>query len=232
MRELLIAILLVSHLQLGNGIASAEDLGIVRVITPAKPGRPSGSFTATHLGRGILLTCGHCCRYAGGPGSGVKVEILSAEKRTATRMEAGAILCLDDSADVGVIRLDPTAVLSVAYRLAPRDYRVAPFTPVIQYTWGEPGGRTLHSVRSRISAVNQFVGPANLETSQAPVQGDSGAPLVSLNDGFIIGVTTGADPWGRFGVHAGTTAIHDLLDRCRVNVPDVVPASAEKSVTP
>jgi len=215
----------------------AEDLGIVRVVTRATRDKPSGHFTATHVGNGLLLTCGHCCRYAGGPQAGVDVRILAMEERTPIRTETGTVLCLDQAADVGFIRFDREDVLSTAYALAPQSYALSVGLPVLQYTWKVPGGERLYSVRSTISSVNLFLGPANIETLRAPVQGDSGAPLVSRADGCIIGVTTGADPWNRFGVHAGVAAVHDLAARCqlqlptRPGIPAVLPATLQ-SVQP
>jgi hypothetical protein len=219
MRPSMLAVGLVIWVVLNPGWCVAQDLGIVQVVTRAAPGKPSGQFTACHIGRGILLTCGHCCRYAGGPGATVDVAILSEADRSPYRTAAGVVLCFDGSADVGLIRLESADLLTVAHALAPRDFRVAKGHSVVQYTWGAPGGRVLRSVKSTVTAVNLFVGPDNIETRFAPVQGDSGAPLVSQPDGLIIGVTTGADAWGRFGVHAGTAAIHDLALQCRIDLP-------------
>lgn len=220
-----------------GSVGWSEDLGIVRVVTRATKDKPSGHFTATHVGKGLLLTCGHCCRYAGGPQARVDVRIRSMEDGVPMRAETATILCLDQAADVGFVRFDRTDALSTAYVLAPVDYSLSVGMPVVQYTWKIPAGDRLSSIRSTITAVNMFLGPANIETRHAPVQGDSGAPLVSRGDGFIIGVTTGADPWNRFGVHAGIAAVHDLAARCQLELPKpptaprVIPAVLE-SVLP
>jgi hypothetical protein len=228
---------LLASIHLLNVEGWAEDLGIVRVVTHATPDKPSGHFTATHVGNGLLLTCGHCCRYAGGPQTRVDVRILAMEERTPFRTETGTILCLDQAADIGFIRFDRVDALSTAYALAPQDYPLMVGLPVLQYTWKVPGGDRLYSVHSTVSAVNMFLGPANIQTLRAPVQGDSGAPLVGRADGCIIGVTTGADPWNRFGVHAGIATVYELAARCQLELPArpatprVIPA-ALKSVRP
>jgi hypothetical protein len=227
-RQSLLAIGILLAIVLCPRLGEAEDLGIVRVVTRPEPGKPSGHFTATHLGHGILLTCGHCCRYAGGPGIAVDVHVLSLAERTSYRTEPATVLCLDEAADLGLIRLDRPASLPIAYVLAPRDHSIGVGQHVLQYTWQTPGGSVLHSLVSEITTVNMFAGAANLETRHASVQGDSGAPLVCREDGMIIGVTTGADSWGRFAVHTGLKPIHDLLQRCNVQVPTSRSAQFER----
>jgi len=203
---------------LGAEPLPAEDLGIVRVVTRPKAGQPLGQFTAAHLGSGVLLTCGHCCKAAGGIDAIVNVEILSAADRKPYRTVAASVVCYNETADVGVLRFEQPDALQTTCALAPRDYDLEVGTPVLLYTW-QPGGRQLRSVPSVITKLNLFAGPANIETRQAPVVGDSGAPLVLRGDRLVIGVTTGADYWNRFGVHAGLDAIHDVLAQCPVRVP-------------
>lgn len=229
--------LVLTGVMLSTATARAEDLGIVRVVTRPAADKSVGHFTATHLGDGLLLTCGHCCRHAGGAGVLVDVRVLSREDRELGRTEPGVVLCHDESVDLGFIRLTRPEALMTSYELAPRDISLATGQPVLQYTWKDPAMGRLYSVRSFITQVNLFQGPQNIETKFAPVQGDSGAPLVDRQTGTIIGVTTGADYWNRFGVHTGITAVYDLATRCRIELPrptltpGVIPAS-RRAVSP
>lgn len=216
MRPLLFVLLVMAPIP---SSAYAEDLGIVRVVTRPAADKSIGHFTATHLGGGLLLTCGHCCRYAGGVGAIVDVRILAREDRQLGRQVTGSVICQDEAADIGFIRLSDPKSLTVSYVLAERDASLAIGQPVLQYTWKDPSLGRLYSVRSVITQVNLFQGPQNIETKFAPVQGDSGAPLVDRTTGKIIGVTTGADYWNRFGVHTGVAAVYDLAARCRIELP-------------
>lgn len=208
----------VACLLLAVSSVCAEDLAIVRVNTRPEPGQGASLFTATHLGNGVLLTCGHCCRAAGGPGAKVDIQILSAADWKPYRSAPATVSCQNDAADVGVMLFDHRDAMRAACTLAPRDYDVEVGTPVVVYTWS-PTGKQLRSIPTAITNVNLFRGAPNLETKQAPVPGDSGAPLILRGDRLVIGVTTGADYWSRFGVHAGLNAVHDVLQRCPVQPP-------------
>ena len=195
-------------------LTAAADLGIVRVVAQP-PGQSVAQFTATHIGNGVLLSCGHCCRYAGGPQASVEVLVLHSETRQPYRSIPGRVLCYDPKADVGLLRLDNPEELKTTYQLAPPQYQARVGLPVLLYGWNTAGNQ-LHSIRSVVTNVDMFVGPPNLVTRDHPHPGDSGSPLVSLSDGFIIGVTTAADLYDRFGVHCGTPPIHQLLAGCGV----------------
>ncbi|OYW16749.1 MAG: hypothetical protein B7Z55_13940 [Planctomycetales bacterium 12-60-4] len=220
---LLMGSLLWSTLAVPGRAADETDLGIVRVVA-APPGKGTAQFTATHLGQGLLLTCGHCCRYSGGPQSPVTVQILSLRDRRPYRTTPGRVTCYDNKVDVGFIQLDDPKALTTAYELAPADFATPLGTGVLQYGWSQELVQ-LQSVRTVITSVNLFDGPANLETRDHPHPGDSGAPLVDLKTGKVIGVTTGVDAWDRFGVHCGIAPIHELMVRCGVTLPMIQQAA-------
>lgn len=216
---------LICLLGTGTGIAAEEtDLGIVRVVA-APPGKGTAQFTATHLGQGLLLTCGHCCKFAGGPQAPVTVQILHLRDRRPYRTTSGRVICYDGEVDVGFVQLDDPNALTTAYRLAPADFATPLGAAVLQYGWSAETVQ-LKSVRTIITYVNLFDGPANLETRDHPHPGDSGAPLVDLKTGQVIGVTTGVDAWERFGVHCGIAPIHDLMTRCGVTLPVIQKTAA------
>ena len=68
---------------------------------------------------------------------------------------------------------------------------------------------TLH--HSRITAVDKYLGPANVQVAGQPVQGRSGGGLFSI-DGTLIGVCNAADPAENEGLFAALPSIHEQLE--------------------
>jgi len=69
---------------------------------------------------------------------------------------------------------------------------------------------------SRVTALDKFLGPPNIEVSGLPVQGRSGGGLFS-EDGLLIGVCNAADPADNEGLYAALAVVHDELDRARLS---------------
>ena len=68
---------------------------------------------------------------------------------------------------------------------------------------------TLH--HSRITAVDKYLGPANVQVAGQPVQGRSGGGLFGI-DGTLIGVCNAADPADNEGLFAALPSIHEQLE--------------------
>jgi hypothetical protein len=64
---------------------------------------------------------------------------------------------------------------------------------------------------SRVTSLNRYQGPPNIETTGAPVEGRSGGGLFNQN-GQLIGVCFAADKEGNEGLYAALKAIHDELN--------------------
>lgn len=189
-----------------------HELGIVRINAELSDGAIA-SFTGTHLGDGWILTCGHCCEARN---RRVDVRILSSSSWVTSRRVRGTIVCHDEDADIGFIRLERRHGLRTAYRLAPRDYRLKPGDPVWAYDWQQLRGDTvkLYPIIRTITAINAYVGADNIETSGLPKPGASGGPLVVQRDRWIVGVTTSGNLDHARGIHTGLKPIHRLMDRC------------------
>jgi hypothetical protein len=65
--------------------------------------------------------------------------------------------------------------------------------------------------RSRITSLDRYMGPPNLQVAGLPVQGRSGGGLFS-EDGLVIGVCNAADPSTNEGLYAALPSIHAELD--------------------
>jgi hypothetical protein len=89
------------------------------------------------------------------------------------------------------------------------DLRISPGDEVA--TVGCNGGEhpTIH--HSRVTGIDKYLGPANLQVAGQPVQGRSGGGLFAT-DGTLIGVCNAADPADNEGLFAALPAIHDQLE--------------------
>ena len=62
-----------------------------------------------------------------------------------------------------------------------------------------------------MTAVDKYLGPANVQVAGQPVQGRSGGGLFAI-DGTLIGVCNAADPTDNEGLFAALPTIHEQLD--------------------
>ncbi|MCA9561803.1 MAG: hypothetical protein KC583_24825, partial [Myxococcales bacterium] len=65
---------------------------------------------------------------------------------------------------------------------------------------------------SRITSIDRYLGPPNIEATGEPAQGRSGGGLFS-NDGYLIGICNHGDPKDDEGIYASLPTIHWELDR-------------------
>ena len=65
---------------------------------------------------------------------------------------------------------------------------------------------------SRVTSIDRYLGPPNIETTGEPAQGRSGGGLFS-QDGFLIGICNHGDPRDDEGIYASLPTIHWELDR-------------------
>ncbi|MFM7292446.1 MAG: trypsin-like peptidase domain-containing protein, partial [Planctomycetia bacterium] len=84
-----------------------------------------------------------------------------------------------------------------------------PGEPVV--TVGCDGGDDPTMHHSRVTAVDKYLGPANVQVAGQPVQGRSGGGLFAL-DGTLIGVCNAADPADNEGLFAALPTVHEQLD--------------------
>ena len=191
---------------------SSDELGIVRIKAVISE-NTDAYFTGAHIGGGWILTCGHCCE---SKSRSVQVRILSRQTRTAVRSVKGVIVCHDSAADIGFIRLERHHGLRTAYKLAPRNFSLDAYDEVVAFDWRDRlGQEQLYSINRRITGINVYVAPDNIETAGMPKDGASGGPLILAGSGRIVGVTTAANVDDGRGIHTGLRPIYRLLERCQ-----------------
>ena len=191
----------------------ADDLGFVRVDAKIEEGRAIVAFNGAQIGRGLILTCAHCCQSAGGRGAPVTVHVLAEGTWKPRRTVKGKVWCYDPKADCGLIRLDDPDAIGTAYVLAPRGTKVEPGQVVYALRWRH-ASQDMSAIRGEITRVSPFLGPPTIETTTAPQPGESGGPLILAERRQIVGVTSALHLELRRGIYCGLEPIYNLLDEC------------------
>jgi len=176
----------------------------LRVQDPNGASWGTGTVIDCRQGEALILTCGHIFRDSVGEGS-IEVDLFG--DPSADRL-AGQMVSYDLDRDLALVSvfteaiLEPVKIGSVG---RPRDVGEG------VVTIGCDGGRepTMH-VR-RVTSVDKYLGPANVQVAGQPVQGRSGGGLFAL-DGTLLGVCNAADPEDNEGLFAALPSIHEHLD--------------------
>jgi thiol-disulfide isomerase/thioredoxin len=164
----------------------------------------TGTVIDCRQGEALILTCGHIFRDSKGKGR-IEVDLFGAD---GSRGIAGQIVSWDLKRDLALVSIFTDQKVEPA-RVGGQDRMTATGEPVV--TVGCNGGKdpTIH--HSRVTAVDKYLGPANVQVAGQPVQGRSGGGLFAV-DGTLIGVCNAADPTDNEGLFAALPAIHEQLD--------------------
>jgi thiol-disulfide isomerase/thioredoxin len=164
----------------------------------------TGTVIDCRQGEALILTCGHIFRDSQGKGR-VEVDVFGQQ---GPRGIAGQVVAWDLKRDLALVSVfTDTAIEPV--RVGGPDRRTTPGDPVV--TVGCNGGAdpTIH--HSRVTAVDKYLGPPNVQVAGQPVQGRSGGGLFAI-DGTLIGVCNAADPEDNEGLFAALPSIHEQLE--------------------
>lgn len=169
----------------------------------------SGTIIDARKGEALILTCGHIFRDSKGKGR-IEVDLFGPSPAEGI---PGNLISYDLKRDVALLSIRaPGPVVSVP--VAPPDYKVARNDRVINVGCNNGANPTVR--HSSVTALDKFMGPANLTVAGLPVQGRSGGGLFSL-DGYVIGVCNAADPSDNEGLYAALESIHAELDRSKLS---------------
>jgi len=164
----------------------------------------TGTVIDCRQGEALILTCGHIFRDSAGKGR-VAVDLFAPD---AGRGIAAQVVSWDLKRDLALVSVFTDASLEPV-RVGGSDRRVTPGDAVV--TVGCNGGAdpTIH--HSRVTAVDKYLGPPNVQVAGQPVQGRSGGGLFAI-DGTLVGVCNAADPADNEGLFAALPAIHEQLE--------------------
>jgi len=194
----------------------------LRVSDPRGFGWGTGTIVDAREGEALVLTCGHIFRDSEGKGQ-IDIDLFGSH---AGQRVAGNLIGYDLKRDVALVSFRAPGPIQPA-RLAPADHVVHPGDAVASV--GCSNGDDPTVARSRVSTVNRFLGPPNLQVTGAPVEGRSGGGLFS-EDGLVIGVCNGAQHDDGEGFYAALGSIHGHI--AEVGLAHVFDAPAPSNTTP
>ena len=194
----------------------------------------SGTIIDCRDGRVMILTCGHIFRELKSD-SVLEVDLFTPQ---GMKTFAGKPVRHNLESDVGLLVVQTDLPVSAA-RVAPTGTKLAPGVTVQSVGCGGGDDPTLQTIK--VTTLNRYLGPDNVECSGVPVQGRSGGGLFT-KDGLVVGVCSAADHHDQRGLYAGLKAIHELLDQCHLshlyrpatgaNAPDTQLANADEADFP
>ena len=181
----------------------------------------SGTIIDARAGQALILTCGHIFRDSQGKGR-IEVNLFGpgGEQKV-----LGQLVSYDPDRDVGLVAVDTPGPVAVA-RVAPRGYAIQPGDPVMSV--GCNNGDRPSARHSRVTAINKFQGPPNLQVADRSVEGRSGGGLFS-SDALVIGVCNAHGPGENESLYAALAAIHAELDKTKLSYVYLSPGTAPSS---
>ncbi len=153
-----------------------------------------------------MLTCGHLFRESRGKAP-ISIEIF--EQGRPIKVAGTLIDFRADEVDIGLVSFKTPCPVSVA-RLLPKGVTLQERLPV--FSIGCDGGANPTRRDSQITKLNRYLGPSNIETAGAPVQGRSGGGLFDAQ-GQLIGVCYAADQELNEGLYSGPDVVYAQLER-------------------
>jgi hypothetical protein len=197
---------------LPKGLNSKLLSSTVRLTVEDTKARSHGTATIIDAreGEALLITCGHLFRDSKGQAP-VNVELYEVGPQGLRVVETvqGRVVCYDLERDVAFVSIRPSQPVCVA-AVAPHRTQVAKGD--LAASVGCSNGQDPTVLSTRITWLDRYQGPPNIETSGAPVEGRSGGGLFN-EQGQLVGVCFAADYEGNRGLYAGLQSIHDELDR-------------------
>lgn len=177
----------------------------IRVTIDGKINLGSGTIIESREGLTKILTCAHIFR---GINEDSKIEVdLMINQREESHL--ARLDSYDEKADLGLITVattNPLPVAAIAMSVA------APKIGEPVLGIGCSGGDDPTPEELKVTAVDKYVGPHNIECTGLPVRGRSGGGLFNAN-GEVVGVCIAADREGNRGLYSGLLAVHALLEQ-------------------
>ena len=226
-----------SRMPAGNGNASAGAAAsashaallsaTVRLIVEDAQGRSFGTGTVvdTRSGEALVITCAHLFRETKGKAP-VKADLYEAagDGVRVVGHATGQVLSYDLTRDIALVslRVDRPVGVVATWRRRSRPSSVAIEWSAI----GCSNGQDPTVLETRVTSLDRYQGPPNIEASGAPAIGRSGGGLFNVKN-ELVGVCNNADPEGNEGIYAGLESIHDQLDRLGLKEIYAKPGSAK-----
>ncbi|MEZ5944625.1 MAG: trypsin-like peptidase domain-containing protein [Planctomycetaceae bacterium] len=182
----------------------------------------SGTVISSRPGYTVIATCAHIFRNYTATGK-IEVDVF---QNGQTTLYLATLEKFNEQADVGLISI-PTDTPIPSVKVGSPN--AAPEEGEAVACVGCSGGETPTREQLRVTSINRYEGPHNIECTGVPVQGRSGGGLFN-QDGALVGICIAADKDGQRGLYSGLFAVHALLDECNLTAlyqpPTPPPAAA------
>ena len=181
----------------------------LRVDDPAGRSYGTGTIIDARSGEALVITCGHLFRDSAGKGP-IVVELFAAtpEGVRVVGQVAGQVVDYNLDRDIGLVSIRPSGEVRVA-PVAPADTVIERGDRVTSVGCNE--GKDPTALATRVTNVDRYQGPPNIEAGGAPVEGRSGGGLFN-SAGQLVGVCFAADYEGNEGLYTALDSIHEELD--------------------
>jgi S1-C subfamily serine protease len=195
----------------------------------------TGTVIDAREGEALIITCGHLFRDSKGKAP-VTVELFEMDANGVRMVESvqGSVVSYNLERDVAFVSIRPTHPVCVAV-VAPQRTQISRGDRAASV--GCSNGEDPTVMATRVTWLDRYQGPPNIETSGAPVIGRSGGGLFN-EQGNLVGVCFAADKEGNKGLYAGLQSIHDELSQLGLQelyakpVVSTPPGSAENDIRP
>jgi thiol-disulfide isomerase/thioredoxin len=181
----------------------------LRVDDPAGHSYGTGTIIDARSGEALVITCGHLFRDSAGKGP-IMVELFAAtpEGVRVVGQVAGQVVDYNLDRDIGLVSIRPEGEVHVA--------PIAPVQTVMERgdrvtSVGCNEGKDPTALSTRVTNVDRYQGPPNIEAGGAPIEGRSGGGLFN-SAGQLVGVCFAADYEGNEGLYTALDSIHQELD--------------------
>lgn len=176
----------------------------IRIVEPNQDSVGTGTVIDMVNGEALVLTCGHLFRDIQGQAT-ITIDTFVGGQ---TLSFPGVLVDFEaQEMDIGLVAFRPSIAMPVA-RLIPKNRKLSEGQRVS--SWGCNRGADPTPMVSKITKLNRYLGPPNVEVDGQPVEGRSGGGLFDER-GELIGVCYAADPTLKEGLYsAADVAYHQL----------------------
>jgi S1-C subfamily serine protease len=176
----------------------------LRVEEPQGQAIGTGTIVDTKGDESLLVTCAHIFRASKGKGR-IQVELFHPQRQTVE----GTLIEYNLEKDIAVvsIKAGPSAISAP---VAPTGLTVQKHESAFSVGCDKGADPTIRE--TKITNLNRYVGPANIEAAGEPTIGRSGGGLFN-RDGYLIGVCNCADAQDNEGIYAAIESIHWQLEK-------------------